>query len=130
MLAQKYIIDLAFLVAVLLVIAPTNGAVDHHAEANQSQNLHIGHREPGDRLVLKENIVKHNSYPKVIVIERGFNIAERERITLVQSRNQNADRNGASVSLVRGGPGHNSVTLFFESQRGHGINHVVELYAR
>src|SRR5580765_1670480 len=118
MSAHKYIIDLAFLVAVLLAIAPTNGAVDHHAEANPSRNLNVGQREPGDRLVFNEKIVEHNSQPKVVVIEKSFNIAAHERFTLVQSWNQDADGNGASVTLVRGGPGSNSVTLFFESQQG------------
>ncbi|CAL1674762.1 unnamed protein product [Lasius platythorax] len=130
MSAQKYIIDLAFLIAVLLAIAPTNGAVDQHPEANKSQNLSIGYRVPGDRLVLKENIVKKNSYLKVVVIEKSFNIRVTERITLVQSLNQNTGGNGASVTLVKGGPGYNTVTLLFESQIGHGIDHVVELYAR
>ncbi|CAL1674763.1 unnamed protein product [Lasius platythorax] len=133
MSAQKYIIDLAFLIAVLLAIAPTNGAVDyidHHANPNKSQNLSIGYRVPGDRLVLNQSVVQHNSHPKVIVIEKSFNIKANERLTLVQSLNQHTDGNGPSVSLVRGGPGHNTVTLLFESQIGHGINHVVELYAR
>ncbi|KMQ82640.1 putative salivary secreted peptide-like protein, partial [Lasius niger] len=101
-----------------------------HPEANKSQNLSIGYRVPGDRLVLNQSVVQHNSHPKVIVIEKSFNIKANERLTLVQSLNQHTDGNGASVSLVRGGPGHNTVTLLFESQIGHGINHVVELYAR
>ncbi|CAL1674764.1 unnamed protein product [Lasius platythorax] len=128
MSAKEYIINLAFLIALLLAIAPTNGAVDNHAEANKSHNLIVGHRVPGDKLVLRQSIVKHS--PGIIFFERTFSISARERITLVQSLNQNAGGNDASVTLRRGGPGHNSVTLYFESQWDHGVNHIVELYAR
>jgi hypothetical protein len=132
MSAQKYIIGLAFLVAVLLAIntAPTNGAVDQHAAANKSHHLIVGYRVPGDRLVIRQNIVKNSSWMKVQVIEKTFNVSAWERLTLVQSLDQKTNGNGASASLLGGGPGFSNVTLKFKSKRGHGINHIVELYAR
>ncbi|CAL1674765.1 unnamed protein product [Lasius platythorax] len=132
MSAQKYIIGLAFLVAVLLTIntAPTNGAVDQHAAENKSHHLIVGSRVPGDRLVIRQNIVKNSSWLKVQVIEQTFNVSAREILTLIQSLDQKTNGNGASVSLLKGGPGVSYVTLKFKSQRSHGINHIVELYAR
>src|SRR5580765_6929388 len=98
MSAQKYTISLAFLVAVLLAIntAPTNGAVDQHAATNKSHHLIVGYRVPGDRLILRQNIVKNSSWLKVQVIEKTFNVSASERITLVQSLDQKTNGNGAS----------------------------------
>lgn len=131
MSAQKYMIGLAFLVAVLLAIntVPTDGAVGLYA-ANKSNHLIVGYRVPGDRLVLRQNIVKDSSWMRVITLERTFNVSSWERITLIQSLDQKTNGNGASASLLKGGPGFNNATLRYKSQRNHSINHIVEVYAR
>lgn len=131
MSAQKYIIGLVFLVAALMAIntVPANGAVNQFA-ANKSHNLIVGYRVPGDRLVLRQNIVKNSSWMRVVVIEKTFNISKWERITLLQSLDQKTNGNGAIVSLLKGGPGFNNVTLKFKSQRNNSINHIVEIFAR
>lgn len=130
MSAQKFIFGLAFAIAVLLAIntVPANGAIDQQA-TNKSNHLIVGSRVPGDRLVLRQNVFKNSSWMKVVIVEQTFNISAYQRITLLQSLDQKTNGNGASASLLRGGPGFNNVTLRFKSQRGHSINHVVELYA-
>ncbi|GAB1861889.1 Salivary secreted peptide [Camponotus japonicus] len=131
MSAQKYIIGLAFLVAALMAIntVPANGAVNQFA-TNKSNHLIVGYRVPGDKLVLRQNIVKNSSWMKVVVIEKTFNVSTWQRITLLQSLDQKTNGNGATASLLNGGPGFSNVTLKFKSLRGHGINHIVEIYSR
>ncbi|KAL6425367.1 hypothetical protein ACFW04_009513 [Cataglyphis niger] len=106
MSAQKFVFSLAFTIAVLLAVntVPANGAIEQQA-ANKSNHLIVGSRVPGDRLVLRQNVFKNSSWMK------------------------KTNGNGATASLLKGGPGFNNVTLRFKSQRGHSINHVVELYA-
>ncbi|EFN73881.1 hypothetical protein EAG_09984 [Camponotus floridanus] len=131
MSAQKYIIGLAFLVAALMAIntVPANGAVNQLA-TNKSHHLVVGYRVPGDKLVLRQNIVKNSSWMKVIIIEKTFNISTWQRITLVQSLDQKTNGNGATASLLQGGPGFSNVTLRYKSVRGHSVNHILEIYAR
>ncbi|KAL6425366.1 hypothetical protein ACFW04_009513 [Cataglyphis niger] len=130
MSAQKFVFSLAFTIAVLLAVntVPANGAIEQQA-ANKSNHLIVGSRVPGDRLVLRQNVFKNSSWMKVTILEQTFNISIYQRITLLQSLDQKTNGNGATASLLKGGPGFNNVTLRFKSQRGHSINHVVELYA-
>ncbi|XP_011634876.1 probable salivary secreted peptide [Pogonomyrmex barbatus] len=130
MSAYKYIIGLTILVTALLTIntVPTNGA--SYAPANKSHNLIVGGRLPGDRLVLRESVVKNSSWMKVQIVQKTFNISKWERITMVEALDQKTNGNGAYASILNGGPGHSNVTLRFKSQRGHSVNFIVQLYAR
>ncbi|XP_071573745.1 probable salivary secreted peptide [Temnothorax nylanderi] len=133
MSAYKYIAGLVFLVTVLLTIntVPANGSIDSYAPANQaSHHLIVGYRIPGDRRVLKQSIIKNSSWMKVQVIQKTFNVSRGERITMVKALDQKTNGNGAYASILRGGPGHNYVTIKFQSQKGHSINFVLQLYAR
>ncbi|TGZ36158.1 probable salivary secreted peptide [Temnothorax longispinosus] len=133
MSAYKYIAGLAFLITVLLTIntVPANGSVESYVSANQaSHHLIVGFRMPGDKLVLKENIVKNSGWMQVKVIEKTFSVPRGERITMVEALDQKTNGNGAYASIKGGGPGHNNVTMKFKSQRSHGINFVLQLYSR
>lgn len=133
MSAQKYIIGLAFLVAALLAVnsVPASGAVNSYAAAdNKSHHLIVGYRMPGDRLVLRQNVVKNSSWMKIVTEEKTLNVSSWERITQLRALDQKTNGNGAYASILRGGPAHSNVTIRFKSQRGHGINFIVELYAR
>ncbi|XP_011686766.1 PREDICTED: probable salivary secreted peptide [Wasmannia auropunctata] len=130
MSVSKYIISLAVLVLALLTITtvPANGAVDYYAPPNRS--LTIGYRMPGDRLVYRESIVKNAGWMKIQIIEKTFKVSKYERLTMIQSLDQNRNGTGANVNVLKGGPGYNNVTLRFKSQRGYNISHIVQLYAR
>jgi len=133
MSAYKYIIGLAVLVTILLTIStvPTcNGAIASYAAANKSHILIVGARMPGDRLVLRESIVKNSGWLKVQVVEKTFYVSKRERITKVEALNQNTNGNGTYANILNGGPGHSNVTIKFKSQRSHGFHIIVEVYAR
>ncbi|XP_018311940.1 probable salivary secreted peptide [Mycetomoellerius zeteki] len=133
MSAYKYIIGLAVLVAALLTITTVpcaNGAVTSYANNNKSNHLIVGYRMPGDKLVLKENIIKNSSWMKIQIIEKTFNVSRYERITLIEALDQKTNGNGAQASILNGGPGHSNVTLRWKSLRGHGINFIFNVYAR
>ena len=100
------------------------------SNTDNSHNLVVGYRLPGDKLVLRQSVIKNSSWMRVVVIEKSFSISEFDRITLLQALDQKTNGNGAYASILEGGPGHNNVTMRFKSQRGHGINFIVELYSR
>jgi len=132
MSAYNYLLGLAVLVVALSAVnsVPANGVVSSYAPANKSHHLIVGFRMPGDRLVLKENVVKNSGWMKVQVVEKTFNVSQWERITLVEALDQKTNGNGAHASILKGGPGSSNVTIKFKSQRGHSINFVVQLYSR
>ena len=98
--------------------------------SNKSHNLIVGYRMPGDRLVLRSRVVKNSAWMQIVTEQKTFNASRWDRITLVQALDQKTNGNGAYASILSGGPGHQNVTLRFKSQRSHGIDFIVELYAR
>ncbi|XP_076760022.1 putative salivary secreted peptide [Xylocopa sonorina] len=132
MAAQKVLFYLALVVIVAAVTEVNSSAQvgQYASNVNKSHNLSVGFRMPGDRIVLRQNVVKNSSWMRIVTEERTFNASRYDRITLVQALDQKTDGNGAYASILRGGPGTSNVTMRFKSQRGHGINFVVELYAR
>ncbi|KZC07535.1 PREDICTED: probable salivary secreted peptide [Dufourea novaeangliae] len=132
MSAQKVAVFLA--IAFIAVITTEVNSSAYYKAANNSGNLShhlsVGTRLPGDRLVLRQNVIKTSSWMQVVIEEKTFNTTRYERITLVKALDQKTNGNGAYASLTAGGPGNTNVSIRFKSQRGHGINFVVELYAR
>ena len=98
--------------------------------SGKSHNVTIGHREPNDYLVHQENIVESSSILRVLEIEKTFNTTNNDIITQILAIDQKTNGNGAYASLVKNGPGFSSATLKFTSQRGHGINFVVQVFAK
>lgn len=98
--------------------------------SNKSHNLIVGYRMPGDRLVLRSRVVKNSAWLQIVTEQKTFNASRWDRITLIQALDQKTNGNGAYASILNGGPGHQNVTLRFKSQRSHGIDFIVELYAR
>ncbi|CAL7936464.1 unnamed protein product [Xylocopa violacea] len=134
MAAQKVIFYLAIvaIIAAITEVTSSANAVQNWGSnnTNKSHNLLVGFRMPGDRIVLRQSVIKNSSWMRIVTEERTFNTSRFDRITLIQALDQKTNGNGAYASILNGGPGSNSVTMRFKSQRGHGINFVVELYAR
>lgn len=133
MSANKLIIYMA-IVAITVFFSqvsstPYNGYFAAN-NTNKSHNLIVGSRMAGDRLSLKENIVKNSSWMQIVTVQKTFNVSPWERITQVQALDQKTNGNGAFASILNGGPGFSNVTLKFKSQRGHGINFVVQIFSR
>ncbi|XP_053981994.1 probable salivary secreted peptide [Hylaeus volcanicus] len=130
-MAQKFVVLLAVVALAVLTTEVSSAALQVYGSGlNKSHNLLLGVRKPGDRLVLRQNVVKNSSFMQIVVDEKSFNTPMYEQITAIQVLDQKTDGNGAYASIVSGGPGSNSVSLRFKSQRGHGINFIVEVYAR
>lgn len=112
--------------------APPAKYLDHYAAntTNKSHHLIAGSRLPGDRLYYQEYIVKSSSWLQIVSVEKSFNVSKNLRITQLQALDQKTNGNGAYAKIVKGGPGTSNVTIKFKSQRSHGINFLVLLYAR
>ncbi|XP_078051633.1 putative salivary secreted peptide [Augochlora pura] len=134
MSAQKLIACLAIaLVAVIATEVASAPNFENYASNNNNKSHHliVGYRVPGDRVIIRENLVVPSSPLQVKSITKVYNTTSQwEKITLVEALDQKTNGNGAYASLLNGGPGHNNVTLKFKSQRGHGINFLVVIYAR
>ncbi|KAK0085229.1 hypothetical protein PV325_005564 [Microctonus aethiopoides] len=97
---------------------------------NQSHNLIVGGREYGDREVHVEHITKPSSWFQIVTLEKTINIYGASRITQIQAFDQKTNGNGAYANIQAGGPGNNFVTLKFKSQRNHGIDFRVVIWAK
>ncbi|KAK0085230.1 hypothetical protein PV325_005565 [Microctonus aethiopoides] len=102
----------------------------HSSHANKSHDLIVGSRSSGDRLALEQNIIKSRNWLKENVIKQSFNISKSQTITQIQALDQDTHGHGAYVSLSKGGPGYNSVSLKFKSQRDHDINFKIVIFAK
>lgn len=51
-------------------------------------------------------------------------------ITSVRCYDQSTDGEGGYATLLRGGPGFKFVEINFKSQRGHGLNFVVDIIGK
>ncbi|XP_015591250.1 probable salivary secreted peptide [Cephus cinctus] len=100
------------------------------ANSRQSNHLILGSRIPGDRLAVQQSVVKSSSWMQVTTREQTFSTSGYGLITQIQALDQKTNGNGARAIVTAGGPGQNYVTLRFKSQRGHGINFLVQIYAR
>ncbi|XP_046604699.1 probable salivary secreted peptide [Neodiprion virginianus] len=98
--------------------------------ANASHHLIVGTRLFADRLLSQQVVRKSSSWLQIVTKEVTFHTLNRENITQVKALDQKTNGNGAYASITYGGPGNRNVTLRFKSQRGHGINFVVEIYGR
>ncbi|XP_043279297.1 probable salivary secreted peptide [Venturia canescens] len=124
-----------FLAAVAVVasssVVPVPAIQDEiELKANLSHNLEVGTHENGERLVLRQNVVKPSKWLQVVTVNQTFKVGSYQRITVARALDQKVNGNGATPSLTAGGPGSNYVTFLFTSKRGHSVNFVVELYAK
>ncbi|XP_047354837.1 probable salivary secreted peptide [Vespa velutina] len=129
--AQNLLMVIVVAIAVVVIAGVESDYVPRaHLEeyAAKSHNLTIGYRKPGDRRVHTQNIVKKSSWMRIVTAEVSINTSSI--INMVGVYDQKTDGTGAFPSVLKGGPGNRNVTLRFKSQRGHGINFVVEVYAR
>ncbi|XP_008554553.1 probable salivary secreted peptide [Microplitis demolitor] len=122
------------LVAAIAVAAyaPPRTYLDYYAAngTNKSHHLIAGSRLPGDRLFFQENIVKSSSWLQIVTLEKSYGVGYFNHITQVQALDQKINGNGAYATIVKGGPGTSNVTIRFKSQRSHGINFRVLIFAR
>ncbi|XP_003424275.1 probable salivary secreted peptide [Nasonia vitripennis] len=101
------------------------------AARDESNNLIVGKRHPNDKLMYQENINKRaNIVGKKTIYEEVINVPRDHVITAVRALDMMTDGTGAFVVVTGGGPGQESVSLRFKSQRFHGIYFIVQVYAK
>jgi FlaG/FlaF family flagellin (archaellin) len=134
MLSNRYSYTVALLAVLVATFVNSTSLYAHnyayYKANNESHNLIIGSRQPGDRLVYQENISKESQWLQIVEVQKTFNVSYYSRITQVRALDQKTNGNGATATCLANGPGFNNVTLKFKSKRGHGIRFVVELYTK
>ena len=133
MASLKYSTSLFFLIATVAVIAvdPMSLSEDNNFVESDSHHLIIGKKQPNDDLVYQETIgISASLIGKKVTLEKTFNAILNHVITQVRAIDIKSDGTGAYAMATAGGPGHQSVTLRFESQRFHGIYFIVQLFAK
>ncbi|CAB0038880.1 unnamed protein product [Trichogramma brassicae] len=98
---------------------------------SQSHDLVIGERQYNDILVYSENIALQASVVgQKVVHEQTFSAINNHVITQVVAKDSANDGTGATVTVTGGGPGHDSITLRFKSQRFRGVYFTVQVFAK
>ena len=115
----------------VLNVAPSSGYGYDNRAQNISHDAIFGRRISGDRLVLQKTINKSAKKFQIVTHRETFNTTTRYyKITQVAAYDQKTNGTGAYVSLIKGGPGFQNVTLSFVSQKSEGINFIVRMYER
>uniref|UniRef100_A0A6V7IW25 Salivary secreted peptide n=1 Tax=Bracon brevicornis TaxID=1563983 RepID=A0A6V7IW25_9HYME len=99
-------------------------------QKNISHNLVVGKRDPDDHLTRLELVPRLGSPNSTILIEKTFRAKRDEKITQVLAYDQVPKGKGGYAKLVKGGPGHNNVTLSFQSQVNEGLLFLVQIYSK
>nr|BAN20141.1 unkown protein [Riptortus pedestris] len=125
---------LAVLVAVgtvLLVQVPSGNAWPESCGNNKTHNFTFGRRGYYDRLIFTTHEVKSRSFLQklsydITVPPKGA--PQRNVITYIEVLDQYRDSNGGCAYLNGGGVGNKNVTLHIKSQKGEGVNFVINVY--
>lgn len=96
-----------------------------------SNDLIVGSRTYDDQLVHEENIaIGASIIGKKVIHEQTIKVLTNHVITQVLALDQATGNTGAEVTVTKGGPGQDSITLRFKSQRFRGIYFNVKVYAK
>lgn len=68
--------------------------------ASKSQDLILGNRSFGDRLVVEENVNKRSSFWRIVTKEKTFYVPKYARITAVEALDLRSDGSGAYASMA------------------------------
>ncbi|XP_052865727.1 probable salivary secreted peptide [Anopheles cruzii] len=100
--------------------------------ASQSHNYQWGVREPREVLVNRTIAVRSGTILQVKTIDLVYPISGQQgrNISAIVVLDQYINGNGGYASLYAGGIGYNYTTVHLQSQRGHGYNFIVEIYAK
>ncbi|KAK0168624.1 hypothetical protein PV327_002402 [Microctonus hyperodae] len=130
----KFVFTFVYLAIVAVTLSNSSPKgwfhLHHSTHTNKSHDLIVGSRTSDDSMALEQNIIKSGNWLKKNVIKQSFNISESQIITQIKALDQDVHGHGAHVSLIEGGPGYNNVSLKFKSQRDHGINFKIVIFAK
>ncbi|KAL7300532.1 hypothetical protein TKK_0006530 [Trichogramma kaykai] len=113
------------LVCVLLAVVVETLAV------TRPNDVFVGARIPGDRIIQRERIVKDASkIGRKAIVSKTFSGDGYSNITYIRALDQHTNGHGATATIISGGTGFKFVTMKFKSERFRGIDFVVELYGK
>ncbi|XP_014240009.1 probable salivary secreted peptide [Cimex lectularius] len=99
---------------------------------NQSHNAFFGQRQLGDRLLFTNHPKVDYKLWRVVTYDVDYKIPPTTPnyvISYVEALDQFTDHNGGCAMLQSGGVGSDYVKLHLKSQRNHGLDFVVRVYA-
>ena len=130
MASHKFLFVVALVLVVLVINSEGFWKRQPRHKRDKANHFILGSRITGDRRILQRTVYKPSKPGRIIVYQQSFNSTKGIKLTQVVVLDKKSKGNGASVSLVRDGPGHQNVTLKFTSKKGHGIHCTVTLYGR
>lgn len=95
-----------------------------------SNSLFVGDRQENDELIERKDLEIHGIPFAVIKKNVTFGEDHKHVITRVEAYEIHKKHNTVSCSILSGGPDDDFVTLYLESERGHGIHMVMKVYGR
>lgn len=114
---KKYFIGVLFVS--LAVLALSN-----------AKNMTIGRPESGERQLQFAHVKVPSKWLQIVKETKTFQGDGRSRITHVELIDNNKKGNGATPTIISGGPGAAFVTVEFKSKRGHSIDFFVNVYGK
>lgn len=123
---QRFHVLAAVVVTLAAFLANTSAAYENQLD------LHLRSHEPPYDLPVVKKYVREKKIPILPIIveeEETFTVPVGYEIAYVKAVDQKQNGHGAKVVVIAGGLGESFVTLKFESQRGHSIDYLVEIYA-
>lgn len=115
---------------ILLTIALLSTVAVVLSATTKPNHLTLGKHVAYDHIVHNEHVVVPSKWFQIVKQQKTFSADHGENITMVQFLDQNLKGNGATVTVLAGGPGFPYVTAQFKSIRGHSINFIVELFGK
>uniref|UniRef100_A0A1L8DG22 Putative transcription activator mbf2 n=1 Tax=Nyssomyia neivai TaxID=330878 RepID=A0A1L8DG22_9DIPT len=97
----------------------------------QNHTVQWGTQTFNERMLDRQFVRKSSSWMKVVIEEVTWpnrTQARNNTITRIRAIDQFQNGKGAYASLSAGGVGYTNVTIRIKSQRGYGIDHIVEIY--
>ncbi|XP_043461974.1 probable salivary secreted peptide [Leptopilina heterotoma] len=95
---------------------------------NNSHNLIIGSRQPGDKLYIDLNVTAPAIKSKIVIKSATYFIHLGHNITQIAAVDWKTDGTGADVTLESGSVEENNFTLTFKSQESYGIDFLLQVY--
>uniref|UniRef100_A0A6V7IZ10 Uncharacterized protein n=1 Tax=Bracon brevicornis TaxID=1563983 RepID=A0A6V7IZ10_9HYME len=127
---SKKTIFLGLIVSIVIAVCLCDDDSSSGNKADPSHNLVAGNRDPADHLGYQGYVIRLGIFGTVLNVEQTYEVDRNENITQVLAFDQSIGNRGGYAELVKGGPNDNFVTIKFTSQRGAGILHRVQIYAK
>lgn len=89
------------------------------------------HEPPYDLFVVQKHVYKKKIpiLQYIFEVTENFTVPNGYKIAFIRAIDQKKNGHGAYAFITKGGLDQSSVTLKLETQRGHSVDYMVEIYA-